>query len=799
MNQRIEQLRTLSLNKPVTLSHERACLVTRFYKTRLNPSLSVPVQRALCLKYILTRKKIFIDENELIVGERGPEPKAVPTYPEVCLHSLGDLEILDSRPRVAYRVSKETKQIYEQSIIPFWNGKTIREKIFAAMDTPWTTAFEAGVFTEFQEQRSPGHTAGGDLIYGNGFCDLKVRIQFALGALDFLTDTTALDQQEVLTSLDIAADALIAFAHRHATLLEELSQKEADPKRRQELVDLSKICRKVPEHAPETFHEALQYYWFVHVGVITELNPWDAYNPGRLDQNLYPFYKNDIDSGRLTRGAAMELLCCFWIKFHNHPAPPKVGVTARESNTYVDFCLINLGGVTPDNKDGVNELTYLILEVIEKMRLLQPSSMVQVSRKNPDRFVKQALTIIATGFGQPSVFNTDAIIQEMVLQGKSMEDARKSGASGCVEAGAFGSEAYILTGYFNLPKILEITLHNGWDKRTQKQIGLHTGDPLSFDTYGKLFDAYTKQLTHFANIKIRGSNVIEQINGKYMPVPLLSLVTEDCIRNGRDYNHGGARYNTSYIQGVGMGTITDCLSAIKYTVYDKRSLSMETLLSALANDFMPDDSMTDDSRENDSMENDPRHKLLGAPKYGNDDDYADGVLKTVFDAYHNAVTGKPNTRGGVYRINLLPTTCHVYFGEITGALPDGRKSGIPFSEGISPVQGADHCGPTAVLKSAAKIDHLKTGGTLLNQKFLPGFLESEKGILSLLQLIRSYFKMDGHHIQFNVVDEVTLRKAQQHPENYRDLIVRVAGYSDYFVDLTPALQEEIILRTAHDA
>jgi len=784
MNQRIAQLRTKSLTTPVTLSHERAALVTRFYKTQANPTISVPVQRALCLKYILAHKKIFIDENELIVGERGPEPKAVPTYPEVCLHSLEDLEILDSRPRVSYGVSEETKQIYEQRIIPFWKGKTIREKIFAAMDDPWKNAFEAGVFTEFQEQRSPGHTAGGDLIYGNGFCDLKARIQSALGGLDFLTDPTALDRQEVLNALDIAADALISFAHRHAMALEELSQKEADPKRRKELVDLSRICRKVPEHKPETFHEALQYYWFVHVGVITELNPWDAYNPGRLDQNLYPFYKNDIDSGRLTREEAHELLCCFWIKFHNHPAPPKVGVTAKESNTYVDFCLINLGGVTPDNTDGVNELTYLILEVIEKMRLLQPSSMVQVSRKNPDRFVKQALKIIATGFGQPSVFNTDAIVQEMILQGKSMEDARKAGASGCVEAGAFGREAYILTGYFNLPKILEITLHNGWDKRTQKQIGLQTGDPLNFDTYGKLFDAYSRQLTHFANIKIRGSNVIEQINGRYMPVPLLSLVTEDCIQNGRDYNQGGARYNTSYIQGVGMGTITDCLSAIRYTVYDQQSLSMETLLSALANDFKEADLV--------------RHKLLAAPKYGNDDDRADGILKTVFDAYHMAVTGKPNARGGVYRINLLPTTCHVYFGEITGALPDGRKATIPFSEGISPVQGADHCGPTAVLKSAAKIDHLKTGGTLLNQKFLPGFLESEKGITSLLQLIRSYFKMDGHHIQFNVVDEATLRKAQEHPENYRDLIVRVAGYSDYFVDLTPALQEEIILRTAHE-
>ncbi|MCP4720379.1 MAG: formate C-acetyltransferase/glycerol dehydratase family glycyl radical enzyme, partial [Desulfobacteraceae bacterium] len=657
-------------------------------------------------------------------------------------------------------------------------------KIFASMEEPWKNAFDAGIFTEFQEQRSPGHTAGGDLIYANGFHDLKERIQSAMGKLDYFIDTTALDQLEVLKALDIAADALILFANRHADALEKLAQNEADPKRKQELVDMSTIARKVPEQKPETFHEALQYYWFLHVGVITELNPWDAYNPGRLDQNLYPFYKKDIEEGRLTKEEAKELLSCFWIKFHNHPAPPKVGVTAKESNTYVDFCLINLGGVTKDNKDGVNELTYLILDVIEEMRLLQPSSMVQVSRKNPDRFVRRALKIIATGFGQPSVFNTDAIVQEMVLHGKSMEDARKAGASGCVEAGAFGREAYILTGYFNLPKILEITLHNGWDPRTQKQIGLNTGNPVGFESYDQLFEAYSRQVGHFVNIKIQGSNLIEQINANYMPVPLLSLVTEDCIQKGKDYNQGGARYNTSYIQGVGMGTITDCLSAIQYLVYDKKSLSMENLLGALENDFVKNDLV--------------RHKLLSAPKYGNDDDYADEVLTHVFDTYHRAVTGKPNARGGVYRINLLPTTCHVYFGEITGALPDGRKSGIPFSEGISPVQGADRCGPTAVLKSAGKIDHLKTGGTLLNQKFLPGFLESDQGLTALVQLIRSYFKMDGHHIQFNVVDEKILRKAQENPENYRDLIVRVAGYSDYFVDLTQALQEEIIQRTAHE-
>ncbi|THB80256.1 MAG: glycyl radical protein [Desulfobacteraceae bacterium] len=783
MNQRIETLKHQTKTVPVTLSHERAVLVTEFYQNHVSPAMSIPVQRALCLKHILENKVIHIGQGELIVGERGPAPKAVPTYPEICLHTLEDLDILDTRSKIPYRVSKETRILYKEKIIPFWKGKTIREKIFAHMDKQWIDAFGAGIFTEFQEQRSPGHTAGGDLIYHYGFLDLKEKINETLDSLNFNTDPGALDKKEVLTALSIAADALISYALRHAEALEQLSRDETDPARKNELEQMAQICRNVPARTPATFHEALQYYWFLHVGVITELNPWDAYNPGRFDQNLYPFYKSDIESGTMTTAQAKELLSAFWIKFHNHPAPPKVGVTAKESNTYVDFCLINLGGVTPDNRDGVNDLSYLTLDVIEEMRLLQPSSMIQVSRKNPDRFIKRALKIIATGFGQPSVFNTDAIVQEMIFQGKSMEDARKSGASGCVEAGAFGMESYILTGYFNLPKILEITLYNGVDPRTGKQLGLQTGDPASFSAFDDLFDAFKQQLNHFMDIKIRGNNIIEQINARFMPVPLLSLVTEDCISKGLDYNQGGARYNTSYVQGVGLGSVTDSLSALNHLVFETGSVPMDTMIDGMKADFESRDILC--------------RQMDQAPKYGNDDDRADRILRQVFDTYYHCVNGRPNTRGGQFRVNLLPTTCHVYFGEVTGAMPDGRRKGRPLSEGISPVQGADRNGPTAVLNSAAKIDHLRTGGTLLNQKFLPDLLKDDKGFEALVYLIRAYFKMDGHHVQFNVVDKATLEDAKKHPENHQDLIVRVAGYSDYFVDLTEALQDEIIGRTAH--
>jgi len=784
MDDRIKQLRQQSIETRPNISPERAILVTEFYKSDLADKVSVPVKRALAFKHILEKKSIPIGDGELIVGERGPAPKASPTYPEICTHSLQDLQILDSREKIPYRVDDETRAIYEGAIIPYWSGKSLRDRIFQEMSDEWKVAYEAGMFTEFMEQRAPGHTVLGDKIYKKGFLDLKAEIRESIGRLDFFNDPEAYDKKEELKAMDIAADALIRFAERHAEKLRALAREEKDPKRKSELEHMAAICRRVPAHAPETFWEALQYYWFVHVGVITELNPWDSFNPGRLDQHLCPFYKRDIEAGTLTPEQARELLQAFWIKFNNHPAPPKVGVTAQESSTYTDFSLINIGGVREDGSDAVNEMSYLLLDVVEEMRLVQPSSMIQLSKKNPDRFLKRALRIIKTGFGQPSIFNTDAIVQELMRQGKTVEDARCGGASGCVETGAFGREAYILTGYFNLPKVLEITLNNGADPRTGKKIGVETGDPATFQTFDEFFAAFQRQLRHFIDVKIRGNNIIDRLYARYLPVPFLSLLIDDCIQKGKDYHNGGARYNTSYVQGVGLGSVTDSMASIQYNVFDKKHVTMKDLLDALSSNLERDGRLR-------------RRFLDETPKYGNDNDYADEIMRRIFDAYYKAVDGRPNCRGGHHRINLLPTTVHVYFGSVTGALPDGRKAFEPLSEGISPVQGADRKGPTAVLKSAAKMDHVKTGGTLLNQKFSPQLLADEEGIAQLANLIRTYFRMDGHHIQFNVVTAETLREAQQNPEKHRDLIVRVAGYSDYFVGLGTDLQNEIISRTEH--
>ena len=780
MTDRVRKLRQQSLDAKETLSSERAELLTDFYRMHAMRSKSIPIQRALAFQCLMEHKTVIINEGELIVGEKGPAPKCAPTYPELCCHSLEDLDILNSRPKTSFKVLLATRKAYEEKVIPFWSGQSMRDLIFAEMTDEWKAAYEAGIFTEFMEQRAPGHTVLDGKIYHKGMFDFIAEIEVRLTSLDYLNDPEAYAKQEELKAMCICAQALIRFGERYAEEARRQAQVQKDAQRRSELEKIADVCAYVPGHSPTDFHEALQYYWFVHLGVTTELNTWDSFCPGHLDRHLAPFYNLSAHG----REYYEELLQCFWIKFNNQPAPPKVGVTAAESGTYTDFAQINVGGVLADGSDGVSEVSYLLLDVIEEMRLLQPSSSIQLSKKNSDRFIKRAAKIIRTGFGQPSVFNADLVVQEMVRVGKSVVDARDGGTSGCVETGAFGKEAYILTGYFNIPKILELTLNDGIDPRTGRQLGPRTGKPKTFTLFEDLFTAFEKQMLHFIDIKVRGNNVIERLYAAYMPAPFLSLLVDDCIARGKDYHNGGPRYDSSYIQGVGMGTITDCLSAIKYHVFEQKTLTMEKMLTALVADFVGFD------RERLTLVN-------KTPRYGNDDPAADDLLVRVFEVYFNAIDGRKNTRGGEYHINLLPTTCHIYFGSVTGATPDGRKARTPLSEGISPVQGADRHGPTAVLKSAARMDHIRTGGTLLNQKFTPALLADEAGLDALVGLIRSYFLLDGHHIQFNVVDAKTLREAQKNPEQYRDLIVRVAGYSDYFCDLSEVLQNEIIARTEH--
>ncbi len=781
MNERIKALRETSLNTQARLYMERADIMTDAYKT-YEGTVSIPEMRAIAFREFMSKKTLYIGDGELIVGEKGDGPQAAPTFPELCCHTLEDMHVMNDRELINFKVSEADLKLQEEKIIPYWKERSIRAKILEAMTPEWKDCYESGIFTEFMEQRGPGHTVGSEKIYLKGFMDYQKDIQDALDNLDFLNDFEASAKRDQLKAMSIACDAIMILGRRYAAYARELAEQEVDPVRKEELLQIAANCDVVPAHAPKTFWQAIQMYWFVHLGVTTELNPWDAYSPGRFDQHLIRFYRKDTKEGILNDDKALELLECLWVKFNNQPAPPKVGITLKESGTYTDFANINTGGITPDGKDGVNDVSYLILDCMDEMKLLQPSSNVQISRKTPRAFLLRACEISRKGWGQPAFYNTEAIVQELLNAGKSIEDARRGGTSGCVETGAFGNEAYILTGYFNLPKILEITLNDGFDKVSGKQLGLHTGKAEDYASYEELWDAYCRQVRHFVDIKVAGSNRIESIYAKYMPAPFLSIITNDCIAKGKDYNAGGARYNTKYIQGVGIGTITDSLAAIKYNVFDHQLFTMHELMQAL----------------DDNFEGHDRIKFLVSnktPKYGNDDDYADDIMVDVFTMYRDTVTGRHTPIGATYRVDMLPTTCHVYFGEVMMASPNGRLAHVPVSEGISPEKGADTHGPTAVIKSCSKMDHLSTGGTLLNQKFTPAVVAGKEGLDHMADLILAYFNMDGHHIQFNVIDRETLIKAQQHPDEYRDLIVRVAGYSDHFRNLSKALQDEIINRT----
>lgn len=785
MNDRIRRLRKLSVETRPSLSIERALHETAFYQQNLGQH-SMPVLRALNFLNHCQNKTLYLGDDELIVGERGPAPKVVPTFPELTCHSVEDFKVLNSREQQRYTISEEDIASYARDVIPYWQGKTIRERIFNHVPEEWLAAYQAGLFTEFMEQRAAGHTALDGQIYSKGMLDYKQQITAEIDALDYLNDPEATDRFEELSAMAISCDAVIVFAERHAELAEQLAAKSDDPQRVAELNKIAEVCRWVPANKPRNFHEAIQMYWFVHLGTITELNGWDAMNPGHFDQHLAPFYQAEIAAGSLTREQAKELLCCFWIKVNNHTAPPKVGITARESGTYNDFTNINIGGITADGKDGVSEVSYILLEVVKELHILQPGNSVHISSKTPDRFLQAACKVIRQGHGYPSVFNPDVYVTELLRQGKSLKDAREGGCSGCIEVGAFGKEAFLLTGYLNVPKVLEITLNNGIDPVTGKRVGIESGDPREFTRYQQLYDAFNRQLNFIIDTKIRVSNYIDRMFAKYAPAPFLSVVIEDCISKGKDYYDGGPRYNTNYIQCTGLGTTTDSLSVLKKHVFEEHNFSMDRILAAVAKNFEGEEFL--------------RQTILNkTPFFGNNDDRADVIALQVYTDLLKAIDGKPNVRGGRFHLNMLSTTCHIYFGKVMGATPNGRLAGKSISDGTSPSHGADTHGPSMVIRSLTKLDHSMSGGTLLNQRFLPSLLKRDEDITKLGHLIRSYFTLGGHHIQFNIVDTATLKAAQKCPEDYKDLLVRMAGYSDYFNDMNADLQQEVIERTENES
>jgi formate C-acetyltransferase len=778
MNERIERLRQRSINSEPELFAERGILITESYQQ--TESFSPPIRRALALKHLLENITIVINDDELIVGEKTIKYSGSPLYPEQYCMDLKELASINERTHAPFKISNETKKALSEKVIPYWKNRTVYDRIMSEMDTEWKKALENDVFTEYMISRAPGHVNLDGKVLKHGLLGLKNAIRDSLSDTDYTSPDCYRKIQE-LKAMQISIDAAILFAKRHALKALELAEQEKNFIRRQELMKICEICRRVPAYPATSFHEALQSYWFVHLITLLEINNW-AIGPGRFDLYIYPFYKKDLENQSLDEDGAKELLECLWVKFNNAVAPAKDTKTAGMSATYNDFPLLNIGGLNEEGLDAVNELSYLLLDIIKEMRLIQPNSIVLISEKTQTEFVTKAMEAVKEGFGQPAVFNADLVIQELLNKGKSLIDARLGGPNGCVTVNACGKENMASSGYINWVKILEITLNNGVNPVTGNPIGLITGKASDFRTFDELVGAYERQLQYLVDIKIKGNNLIDMIYAETMPVPFLSILVDDCIRNGKDFHAGGARYNMSYIQGVGLGTLTDSLAAIKKSVFDDRKLTLDGLIEVMKKDFKGYERL--------------RQFLVNkVPKYGNNDDYADRIMKRVVDIYYDVVNDRPTSRGGKYGVNLLPTTVHAYFGSVCGATPDGRNADRPLSEGISPVQGADRDGPTSVMQSASKMDQGRFCGTLLNQKFSPQTLNASGDLDKLSSLIRTYFKLNGHHIQFNVIDVATLKEAQKKPEDYKNLIVRVAGYSDYFCNLSRDLQNEIISRT----
>jgi len=760
---------------------ERALLVTRAYaETEGQPML---LRRARAMAEILGGVTVLIRDGELIVGCKTPAILGSPLYPEVaCDWVEQELDTMAARPEAPFEVSEETKELLRSQVLDYWRGKQVYNRIMEALSDDLLQATEEGLFFHYFLNRTIGHiTVDYQRVLEKGFLGLKAEVEAELARVDYEA-AGCLNKIHLLRAMAICCDAAICLAGRYAAEAKRLAATESNPARQGELIRMAEICRRVPAHPARTFHEALQSFYFVHLMLNLETNGY-AIGPGRFDQYLYPYYRADVEANRLTREEAFELLACLWIKL-NELTVVKEGGTAKASTTYNDFQNLNLAGQTVDGRDATNELSYLCLDVTGALRLPQPQISVLVSEKTPDRFLARACEVVSQGFGMPAVFNDDEKVQALLDKGKTLEDARLGGINGCVELVVPGKDMMASSGYFNLPKCLELALNNGINPQTGSRLGPATGSPSELATFEDLMEAFRRQVEDGLRLKMRYDAIARQAYAEFCPVPFTSLLMDDCLAMGRDYHDGGARYNLPLVCGVGTGTMADSLAAIKQVVYDEGRVSLTELVEALNANFQGHERL--------------RQMLLNrAPKWGNGDERADSLAHDVVDLFIEEAGKHHNEEGVPYAANMIPTTTHIWFGDLTGATPDGRLARAPQSEGISPVQGMDRNGPTAVVRSMARLDHARCCGTLLNMKFHPSALSGEEGLVKFAQLVRTYFKLGGHHMQFNVLSAETLRAAQERPEEHGDVIVRVAGYSDYFVRLSRDLQDEIISRTEH--
>ena len=758
---------------------ERAVLVTDAYRT--NEADPIILKRAKTLAKLLREMTLGIADEELIVGNLSDKRRSPSVFPEFSLHWIEEIDVFETRAQNRLRVSAEAKRILRE-IYPLWQGRTVCDRIRAVRSPELRRAVATGLIADPHEWTGLGHVAlDFPRVLRDGIQGIQAEVIAQLSSLA-ATDPFWLPKRVFLEALLLLCEATVDFAARHAVLARRLVVETTEPSRRDELLAIAEVCDWVPAHPARTFREALQSCWFVQLIPQIETNGFSI-TPGRLDQYLYPYYRADIDGGRLSPEQAQELLECLWIKFSEVARVDDRGL-AEISAGYASGQNVCIGGVTDDNQDATNELSYMCLAANEHLQLPQPNFTLRLHRDTPQDLLTAAVRVIARGNGMPQCLNDALIVPALLNKGIPLRDARGYIPVGCDEITVLGMWGRCNGGYISLAKALELALTGGRCRLTREQIGPDTGGVARCAAFADLLGAVHRQIDYATQCMIAEANSTDHVHAELMPLPFVSLCVPGCIASARDVTHGGARYNFTGPVGVGSATVGDSLAAIKKFVFEEKALSLAELHRMLDSDFVGNEVW--------------RQRLLnGAAKFGNDDDEVDALVVSITDRFFDQVEAAQNPRGGGMMPALYSVTAHVGAGQRLGATPDGRRAGQPVSDGLSPSFGRDRKGPTAALRSVVKVDLLRApNGVIVNQRLTPDLLAEEAGRRKMTNLLRSFVEVGGFHWQFNVVSTETLLDAQAHPDQHRDLVVRVAGYSAFFVDLSRAAQDAIIDRSA---
>jgi len=777
---RVEAIRERFIAITPEICVERAQLITASYReTEAQPMI---LRRAKALEKILGGMTVFIQPDEIIVGNQCTKSRAAPVFPEFSCKWLEDeLDRLEKRTGDVFLISEEKKAVLRE-LFPYWNGKTTNELATALMPREALDAQQYGVFTVGNYYfNGVGHiSVDYAKVLAKGLDGVIAEAEAALAALD-MTNPQHAAKITFLNAVCIANRAVIAFARRFADLAAGLAEKEGNAIRQAELLEIARICAKVPAKPAETFAEALQSFWFIQLVLQLESNG-HSISPMRFDQYLFPYLLADK---AISTEKAQELLDLLFIKFNEINKVRDEGST-KAFGGYPMFQNLIVGGVDRQGEDATNPLSYMCLQATANTRLYQPSISIRVHSETPRALYEKAAEVTRLGLGMPAYYNDRFIIPALLSRGLTREDARDYGIIGCVEPQVGGkTEGWHDAAFFNIAKVLELTLNNGVDPLSGARLGPETGDLTTFATYDDLMAAYRAQMAYDVRLLVISDNAVDTAHGQRAPLPFLSSLVDDCIAKGKSLQEGGAHYNFTGPQGVGVANVADSLAAIRKLVYEDKAVSLADLKQALATDFA--------GVEGETL----RQMLLNrAPKYGNDEPYADEIAHEGALIYCKEVEKYTNPRGGTFQPGLYPVSANVPLGAVVGATPDGRKAGAPLADGVSPVSGMDHSGPTASVKSVTKLDHvIASNGTLLNMKFHPNALKDEQGVANLIAVTETLFNGGGTHIQYNVISKETLTDAQDHPDSYRGLVVRVAGYSAFFTSLDRSIQDDIISRT----